>query len=362
MKSRHLPTRMATELSSLRAELRAAGVFEHRELRSWLKLGAMAMGLAGCLVGITQWGVLGAFLLVPVAAVLATSIAMCGHEGSHRSFSKSPFRNAALVYLVFPMFSGLGSLYWRNKHDRLHHGHPNVEGMDPDIRPFPFVSSAGDHQRCNRGEQWFQRNLQRWAFWPMSLLMTLGMRRASMVYMIQHARQKGVDRGYVFEVFCMVVHYVAWVVIPILVWGPLALLVYGSIWGLVGIFLALVFAPAHIGLPVVNDQHHDWLHQLETTRNLELPKVVSIFFIGLDYQVEHHLFPKIPHHNLPLAAKVTREWCAKTGTTYKSEPYLHALVDAAGFIRDAWTREAISAAAMRESMRTPIMPSDLVVG
>jgi len=354
---------MANELSSLRAELRDAGVFEHRELRSWLKLAVMTTALAGSLYGISQWGVLGALLLVPVAAVLSTSIAMCGHEGSHRSFSASPLRNAMLTYVAFPLFSGLGALYWRNKHDRLHHGHPNVEGLDPDIRPFPFVSSKGDHERCNRGEQWFQRTMQRWAFWPMSMLMAIGMRRASIVYAAQYVREKGIDRAWLLEVTCMTLHYVLWILVPILIWGPFAALaIYGSLWGLVGIFLALVFAPAHIGLPIVNDQHRDWLHQLETTRDLELPKVVSIFFIGLDYQAEHHLFPKIPHHNLPLAAKITREWCARTGTVYKSEPYLHALVDAAGFIRDAYKREAVSAAEMREAMRPPIMPIDLVVG
>ena len=85
-----------------------------------------------------------------VAAVFATSIAMLGHEGSHRSFSASPTRNALLVHLAFPLFSGLGALYWRDKHDRLHHGHPNVEGVDPDIKPFPFASSRGDHETCGR--------------------------------------------------------------------------------------------------------------------------------------------------------------------------------------------------------------------
>ena len=62
---------------------------------------------------------------------------------------------------------------------------------------------------------------------------------------------------------------------------------------------------SYIGLPIVGSQHHDWLHQVETTRNLELPRFVSFFFIGLDYQVEHHLFPKIPHQHLPRAAAIT---------------------------------------------------------
>jgi fatty acid desaturase len=329
------------ELGSLRAELRAAGVFEHRELASWLKLAGFAAGIAACFVAMAMLGPWAAIPGIPIAAVLCTSTAMLGHEGSHRSFSASPFRDALLTYLTFPLFSGLGALYWRHKHDRLHHGHPNVEGLDPDIKPFPFVSSRGDHLRCGRGEQWFQRNFQRWAFWPMSLLMATGMRRSSILHLIRHPAKHGFDRAWFIEVACIIAHYTGWIVIPSIVWGPLVGIgVYMAVFALVGVFLALVFAPAHIGLPIVQSQHHDWLHQIETTRNLELPRVISFFFIGLDYQVEHHLFPKIPHQQLPRAAEITAAWCARHGVAYTSVPYLHALADSARFMADAWEREA----------------------
>jgi fatty acid desaturase len=330
-------------------------MFQHRELRGWCKLGGLFAALAAALVGIAWTGWIGGFVLVPVAAVLSTAISMCGHEGSHRSFSASPFRNNVLVYLTFPLFSGLGSLYWRHKHDRLHHGHPNVEGKDPDIRPFPFVSSRGDHERSGRGERWFQRNFQRWVFWPMSTLMSLGMRRSSIMFVLRYPRSRGIDRAWWLEVACMAAHYTAWLVIPSIVWGPvIGFTVYSAIWALVGVCLALVFAPAHIGLPIVNDQHHDWIHQLETTRNLELPRAVSFFFIGLDYQVEHHLFPTIPHSNLRRSAAITSAWCAQHSVPYQSVPYLDALRDAASFIRDAWTRDAITPGELRAAIQAAI--------
>ncbi|MGE0546934.1 MAG: fatty acid desaturase [Kofleriaceae bacterium] len=329
------------ELGGLRAELRAAGVFEHCELRSWLKLGVLLGATTLCLLGIARWGWLAAIALIPVAAVFCTAAAMMGHEGSHRSFSGSPTRNALLTYLAFPLFSGLGSLYWREKHDRLHHGHPNVEGVDPDIKPFPFVSSRGDHERCSRQERWFQRNFQSWAFWPMSLFLSLGMRRSSIVYLTNYPKKHGYTRAWWLEVSCMTVHYTLWIVVPSIVWGPLVGFgVYSAIWALVGVMLAMVFAPAHIGLPIVSDQHHDWLHQLETTRNLQLPRLVSFFFIGLDYQVEHHMFPKIPHQHLPRAAAITAAWCERHGIRHLTAPYLYALVDSAKFIAAAWELDA----------------------
>jgi len=331
------------ELGGLRAELRANGCFEHHELRSWLKLAVLGACLAACLVAMAHVPTWIALLLVPIAGVVATSISMIGHEGSHKSFSKSPWRNQLITYLAFPMFSGLSSLYWHNKHDRLHHGHPNVEGVDPDIKPFPFVSSRGDHDRSPAQLRWFQRNLQKTAFWPMSTLMALGMRRSSLIYLAKYPKEHGFTKPWFAEVACLVVHYTCWMVLPMLAFGPLVgIAMYSLVWGVVGVCLALVFAPAHMSLPITAGQNHDWVHQLETTRNLALPKFVSFFFIGLDYQVEHHLFPKIPHKNLPRAAEITRAWCERNGIRHLTSPYLDALRDSAQFMATAWAQYASS--------------------
>lgn len=327
-------------LGDLRARLRAAGSFETCELRSWFKIAVLGAALAGCLAAITHFGWRAAPLAIPAAAVISTAIAMFGHEGSHRSFSRSPLRNALIVYLVFPVFGGLGAMYWRDKHDRRHHAHPNVETLDPDLTPFPFASSRGGHEASGRLARWFQRTFQRWLFWPMATLMAVGMRRTSLVYLARQPRRA----GWWLEVVCHVAHYTLWLVVPAFIWGLLPVLaVYIAMWALVGVCLALVFAPAHMGLPVMTRANHDWQHQLATTRDLELPRVVSFFFIGLDYQVEHHLFPKIPHHRLPRAAAITRAWCAERGIEHKSEPYLQALASAAEFMAGAWSLDATHA-------------------
>jgi fatty acid desaturase len=340
------------KLGALRIELAAAGVFEHHELRSWGKLGVLLAAIASGLTAIALVGWWLAFPLVPILAVLCTATAMFGHEGSHRSFSSSRVRNDLIAYFAFPLFGGLSTLYWREKHDRLHHGHPNVEGVDPDIKPFPFVSSRGDHERCGPKSRWFQRTLQRWVFWPMATLMTLGMRRASLVHLFGYPRRNGGrDRAWWTDVGCLAGHYAGWLIAPSLIWGPLiGVALYLALWGAVGLCLALVFAPAHMGLPVTNGQQHDWVHQLDTTRNLELPRFISYFFIGLDHQVEHHLFPKIPHKNLPRAAEITEAWCGREGVRYQSEPYLDALADAASFIATAWAREAVDPSEVRAGL------------
>jgi fatty acid desaturase len=338
------------DLGTLRAELRAAGVFEPREARNWAKLVVLLSCVAGCLIGIAHapwWGVT---LLIVAAGVFCTSVAMLGHEGSHKSFSRSAARNTILQYVTFPLFSGLSALYWREKHDRLHHGQPNVYDRDPDIKPWPFVSCREDHDQCPPWRRWFQRHFQSWAFWPATPLMAAGMRRVSIHFLIAYGRTQGVDRAWLLDVACLVLHYTMWMVVPSILWGPIiGIGVYTLVWGVVGVLLVLVFAPSHIGLPLVEHPRHDWVHQLDTTRNLQLPGVVSYFFIGLDYQVEHHLFPKIPHQSLPRAARICARWCRERGLPYKSLPYLAALGDSTRWIHAAWktpaTAQGVSAAA-----------------
>ena len=350
---------MATELGELQAELRAAGMFQTHELRGWLKLVVMLAGVAACLVAIATFGWIAAPLVVP-AGVLSTSIAMMGHEGSHGSFSRSHARNTLLNLITYPLFSGLGALYWRDKHDSRHHSHPNVEGMDPDIRPFPFALSRRDHEASSPAEQWFQRHCQAWLFWPMTILMPTGMRRSSLLYFARYPKKR--ELAWWLELLCHVLHYAGWIVVPAIVWGPKGVLVYLGVWAIGGICLALVFAPAHMGLPIVRTANHDWEHQLATTRDLQLPRAISFFFIGLDYQVEHHLCPRIPHRNLPAAAAITRAWCARHGAKHLSTPYLTALAGAERFMRDAWSRHADDAVVHERDGRVADLERDPGVG
>jgi len=105
----------------------------------------------------------------------------------------------------------------------------------------------------------------------------------------------------------------------------------------VGITLSMVFAPAHMGMPVVSPTKDIWLLQFETTRNLTMPRWLSFFFIGLDYQIEHHLFTKIPHQRLGDAAVITKKWAAKNGVPYHEIPYWEGVKDVTRFMSKCWS-------------------------
>jgi len=339
-------------MKELRAALLAAGCYRHHEAASWGKL-AILLAVLGLSIVATiagPWWV--ALLVVPVGSIVAATAAMLGHEGSHRSFSASPARNALFNHITFPLLSGLGALYWRHKHDGAHHGHPNVDVDDPDIDLWPMVSCSQQHERSSPARRWFQRHLQGYAFWPLTLLLPTMMRIASVTHLVRLARRGRVDRAWLSDVACLLVHYTLWLVVPSLVVGVgAAIAFYFAMWTGSGLLLAMVFAPAHMGMPVIIDQNNDWLHQLETTRNLRLPRPLPWFFIGLDYQVEHHLFPKIPHQELPRAAEVVAAWCARHGFPHHEIGYGAALADVTRFVRDAWKLPARSGAEIRGDRR-----------
>jgi RNA polymerase-interacting CarD/CdnL/TRCF family regulator len=140
------------------------------------------------------------------------------------------------------------------------------------------------------------------------------------------------------DVACLAGHYALWIALPMLWFGPLSVLVlYAGLWATGGLLLALVFAPAHIGLPVLaQDQRGGWEQQLDTTRNLTMPAWLSWFFMGLDYQVEHHLFPRIPHQNLERASRIVGPWCERVGARYNRVDYTSSLRHVTRHVRWSW--------------------------
>ena len=337
----------AAQAKSLRAQLHAAGVFQHHEASSWAKLGICLTVVAACITGMALGPAWLTFVLVPLQAMFLTAAAMLGHEGSHRSISSNPRRNALMQHVAFPLLGGLGAIHWRNKHDVLHHGHPNVRGADPDIALWPMTSCEEDHKLSNPVRRWLQRNVQGYIFWPLTLFLPMMMRISSMRVVVAQFRRRGLTREVALDAACQLGHYAIFLVLPILIWGPIAFAVYAATWAIVGVMLALIFAPAHIGLPIIVDQNCDWEHQLETTRNLALPRWLSWFFVGLDYQVEHHLFPKIAHQELPRASAILKRWCEEVGLRHHTISYGPGLVDVTTFLHNAWRTPATSGAVVR---------------
>jgi fatty acid desaturase len=327
-------------IRELRTELERRGMFEPRAALTSIKLLSISSALAALLVAVILLPAWCAVFLVPLAAVAAVTAAMIGHDAAHGSFSRSKAVNELVLHLVFPLFAGLGALHWKNKHNRLHHGAPNVIDKDVDLELWPMALSSIEYQRSGRFRRWFQRALQGYLFWPLTMALGFTMRAASIRHLVVHLRTHGLDRAWVMDAACLLGHYVLWLVVPSLWFGVLpVVLFYIGLWMVGGVLLALIFAPAHMGMPIVTPAETKaipWLHQLETTRNLVLPRWLGWLFIGLDFQVEHHLFPRMPHQFLRRASLVVQSWCARVGAPYHALGYGAAVIDVTRFMRTAW--------------------------
>jgi fatty acid desaturase len=337
------------DIKALRREAKAAGVYKRHELRSWLKflfLLTVAAGIIAVQVASPLWL---AALLVPVCAWFITGAVMIGHEGGHKALSKNNTRNSLMLHLAFPIMGGLGAQYWKYKHNVKHHAYPNVQGEDPDILLWPMACTSEVHAKAGPAQKFFQRHLQGAAFWPLTMLLPVSMRGSSFIYLYRRIKERGMDREVAVDLFSLSMHYILWLVVPSFFVGFGAAFAFWFVtWAFVGLYLAMIFAPAHMGLPIYRDHHDPWLLQLETTRNLRLPKIISFFFIGLDYQVEHHLFPRVPHQNMALARDVVRAWTARHGIQHLEVSYWEGFKDVTRFMNDGWKFEILSPTAEEE--------------
>jgi fatty acid desaturase len=320
-----------------------------------MKFLAMLAVLAGCLVATVVMPGWCSLFLVPIGALAAMTASMVGHEAAHGSFAARPAHNELMLHIAFPLFTGLGAQHWKDKHNRRHHGHPNVVGIDDDIDLWPMALSSVEYERSSRLRRWWQRRLQGYLFWPLTLFLAFAMRAATWRTIVRRLRAprrgRRIDRGLAADIACLVAHYTLWLVVPSFWFGflPVALL-YAGLWSIVGLLLGLVFAPAHIGLPIVAGAVRDgakkggWLRQLESTRNLVMPRWMSWFVVGLDHQVEHHLFPRIPHQHIRQAAEEVRRWCHRIGAPYQEIGYGAAIVDVTRFLFASWRMPPVETA------------------
>lgn len=344
----------AADIRQVRLELTRAGVFEKNEARTFGKL-VFLLTVAFSLIAVhTVLPLWGTVLLLPVTALFLSAAAMIGHEGGHRSFSSNGLRSELLYHFVFPFMGGLGAIQWKDKHNVRHHGHPNVVGVDDDMELWPLAHTREEHLRAGPIRRFVQRHAQGWLWWPMTMLFTWSIKVDSIGALVRHAKKHGITRAWVFDATAQILHYVAWLVLPSLAFGFLPVFgFYLALFGLLSLFLALVFTTGHMGLPIREAGEgalDGWALQLDTTRNLILPKWLSFFFVGLDFQIEHHLFPKIPHANLPRAAPIVQRWIEGLGLTYHRVPYGKALVDVTRYVANAWDIPAVPVPAPKASL------------
>jgi fatty acid desaturase len=344
-----LTTATAPSLAGVLREIRAAGLGAPDPLRVFCKfvcLVACAFFLFAILVKETD---LTPLVRAPLAALgcwVLASAAMCGHDGAHGAASTRPWVNSLLAHAGFSVLGGLSIGYWRYKHNSLHHPRVNVALDDPDVQQGLLALSSRQHAGHGPLVRFLQRHFQAPVFWLVGApLVMVDLKLTGLWFVARGLWTGDRRRGQLVDLAWLTVHYVAWIALPLLAlpWTTV-LALYALTTVLPGIFLAAVFAPAHIPYPLVAESGDPLLLQLSSTRNFRTNWFFRFTLIGLDHQVEHHLAPTLPHFQLARAARIVRAYCSTHGLPYHETSWMRALWDTTVSVRNGWrTAEVVVA-------------------
>ncbi|BCJ30337.1 acyl-CoA desaturase [Actinocatenispora sera] len=305
-----------SDYAELSRRIAAAGLLRRRPVYQVFALGSTAALYVGAwllfaLVGDSWWQLGTAALL----AVAFTQVGFVGHEVAHRQVVSSR-RSAERIGLVAGnLLIGLGHGWWADKHNR-HHAHPNQVGADPDVAA-GVVRWTEEQAEDTSGVQRFVTRWQGILFLPMLTLEGLNLHvagfRSAFGRKVRHPVLEGVVLG---------LHVVGYVAVAFTVLSPGKAIAFMALHqALFGVYMGLSFAPNHKGMPVLGpDVQLDFLRrQVLTSRNVRGGPVTDWMLGGLNYQIEHHLFPSMPRPALRRAQPIVAAYCAELGVDYEQE-------------------------------------------
>ncbi len=251
------------------------------------------------------------------------------HDGGHQAYSDHPWINKLMAMSLELM--GGSSYVWRWKHGVFHHTYVNVTHHDTDL-------DIGAFGRLTPHQPWFSfHRWQHFYLWPLYGFVALRWQLFDDFRDLMSGRIGGRayprPKGWDLAIFWggKVLFLTLAFGIPLLrhsLWHVLAF--YGVITLVLGVLLSIVFQLAHaVGeadFPLPQDETgymgKDWAqHQVETTVNFARSnRALSWFLGGLNFQIEHHLFPRICHVNYPAIAPIVQEVCQEFGVRYVDHP------------------------------------------
>jgi fatty acid desaturase len=305
--------RRGSDFAELRRRVHQEGLLDRRPRYYLAKIVVLAAMLAaGCAAFVLlgdSWYQIG--VAVYLAAVFG-QIGFLGHEAGHKQIFRSRRLNDATGLVLGDLLIGLSFGWWTGKHNR-HHAHPNQPGRDPDIT-IAVLAFTRDQARAWRGPARILVRYQAYFFFPLLLFEALSMHVISVAALL---RGRVHDRWP--ELALLAVHFTVYYAAVLLVLSPLRALVFVAVQqGLFGLYLGCAFAPNHKGMPVLSEQDElDFLRrQVITSRNVSGGLVVETLLGGLNYQIEHHLFPAMPRPCLRRCRILVRAYCAQIGVGY----------------------------------------------
>lgn len=235
------------------------------------------------------------------------------HDAGHRAIVLSTKTNNVLGSL-FGFFIVISFGNWLVRHNS-HHAHPNSED-DPDV-DIPVLSFTKERFVTRKGIERILVKYQQYLFFPILSLGTLAQRMGDLTFLLS-AKSK---RKYAVETAFFLVGLFIWFVLPFLIfdfWK--AALLFFVINFSSGFYMSNIFAPNHKGMPqLLKGTKISFMEQqIMTSRNINPSWLTDFLYIGLNYQIEHHLFPNCPRNKLKLLTPFVLDVCRRFRLEYTS--------------------------------------------
>jgi fatty acid desaturase len=302
-----------SEYTQLSRQIKQAGLLDRRHgwyaAKIGLNLALLAAGwVAFALLGDSWWQLAVAAWL----AVVFTQLAFVGHDAGHRQLFRSRRANDLVGLAHANLGVGVSFDWWVAKHNR-HHTNPNHEDLDPDIS-ITALAFTPEQASSKHGLVRLIARYQGWLFFPLLVLEAAHLHLASVKAIIGGRGRANVLEGLLLGVHVGVYLGALWLVLQ-----PLQALSFVLVHqGLFGLYLGCAFAPNHKGMPTLTEADQlDFLRrQVLTSRNVTGSRLVDWLLGGLNYQIEHHLFPNMPRPNLRTAQPLIQAFCHQHQLAY----------------------------------------------
>ena len=274
------------------------------------------------------------WIAVIVCVLLGLNLGAIGfnimHEGGHQSFSKHAWLNSVSAYFLNVL--GGNTYFWKIKHNINHHTYTNIEGVDADIDVKPFM-------RLHKEQPWYPLHRFQHIYW----VVLYGISYIAWVFyedflkyfrnkVAPHMAPKKLKRKEHIIFWLTKVFYVSvYLAVPIFMVGWLyALVGFLIVTFVTGLFISIVFQLAHVvegtqfSSPAQNSNkiQVEWaIHQVRATANFGTKNPVLFWLLGgLNFQIEHHLFPRVSHIHYPQISKFVKESCREYNVAYHEYP------------------------------------------
>jgi fatty acid desaturase len=306
------PTTMGSDFAVLSRRITGAGLMQRRPAYYVTRLSVVALMLLGgwtafFVIGSSWWQLLTAVFL----AVTFAQVALVAHDLAHRQVFRTKRPSEIAGRLAGNLGIGMSYGWWMDKHTR-HHNNPNHDDLDPDVAP-DLLIWATEAASGRRGLKGFITRHQAALFFPLLTLLAASLKVSSV-----KALRDGTVKRPRLESTLLILHAVGYLGALLIVLSPLQAIAFLFVHqALFGVYLGMTFAPNHKGMPHPTGDEDYLRKQVLTSRNVRGGWLTDIALGGLNYQIEHHLFPAMPSPNLRKAQPIVQAYCAEVGVAYE---------------------------------------------